>query len=66
MAWNQLSNKTREMRDLTGFKHVISQDITFYHVFFILYNDFFPAVILYFKLLPSIFTTIISLDYHIN
>ena len=33
MAWNQLSNKTLEMGDLTSFKLAISEDITFFYVF---------------------------------
>ena len=33
MAWNQLSNQTREIGDLTSFKLAISWDITYYYVF---------------------------------
>ena len=36
MAWNQLSNKTREIGDLTSFKLAISWDITFYYVFYLI------------------------------
>ena len=63
MAWNQLSNKTLEMGDLTTFKLSISQDITFQYVFYLISLILISCCYIVFQII-NFFTTIISLDYH--
>ena len=65
MAWNQLSNQTREIGDLTSFKLATSLDITFYYVFILFLQWLVSCYYIVFQII-TIFTSIISLAYHTN